>query len=29
VVIGAQPMNKFDAAIGKALEQQPAVKKTP
>ena len=29
VVIGAQPMNKFDAAITKALEQQPAVKKTP
>ena len=29
VVIGAQPMNKFDAAIGKALEQQPPAKKTP
>ena len=29
VVIGAQPMNKFDAAITKALEQKPAVKKTP
>jgi len=29
VVIGAQPMNKFDAAIGKALEQQPAAKKAP
>ena len=29
VVIGAQPMNKFDAAINKALEQQPAAKKTP
>jgi protein-disulfide isomerase len=29
VVIGAQPLNKFDAAINKALEQQPAVKKTP
>jgi len=29
VVIGAQPMNIFEAAIGKALEQKPAVKKTP
>jgi protein-disulfide isomerase len=29
VVIGAQPMNKFDAAIGKALAQTPAVKKAP
>jgi protein-disulfide isomerase len=29
VVIGAQPMNKFDDAISKALEQQPAAKKTP
>ena len=29
VVIGAQPMNKFDAAIGKALAQQPAVRKAP
>ena len=29
VVIGAQPMNKFDAAITKALEQKPAAKKTP
>ena len=29
VVIGAQPMNKFDAAIGKALEEKPAVKKAP
>jgi protein-disulfide isomerase len=29
VVIGAQPMNVFDAAISKALEQKPAAKKTP
>ena len=29
VIIGAQPMNKFDAAINKALGQQPAAKKTP
>jgi len=29
VVIGAQPMNKFEAAINKALEQQPAAKKAP
>jgi protein-disulfide isomerase len=29
VVIGAQPMNVFDATIGKALGQQPAAKKTP
>ena len=29
VIIGAQPMNKFDAAIGKALQQQAGVKKTP
>jgi protein-disulfide isomerase len=29
VIIGAQPMNKFDAAISKALGQQPAAKKTP
>ena len=29
VIIGAQPMNKFDAAITKALEQKPAAKKTP
>ena len=29
VIIGAQPMNKFDAAIGKALEEAPAVKKAP
>jgi predicted DsbA family dithiol-disulfide isomerase len=27
VVIGAQPMNKFDAAISRALEQKPAAKK--
>ncbi len=29
VVIGAQPMNKFDAAIGKVLAQVSAKKKTP
>ena len=29
VVIGAQPMNKFDAAITKAMVQKPATKKTP
>ena len=29
VVIGAQPMNAFDRAISKALEQQTAEKKTP
>jgi protein-disulfide isomerase len=29
VVIGAQPMDKFDAAIGKALKEAPAVKKAP
>jgi len=29
VIIGAQPMNKFDAAITKALGQKPAAKKTP
>ena len=29
VVIGAQPMNKFEAAIEKALGQQAAAKKTP
>jgi len=29
VVIGAQPMNRFDAAISKALQQKPAAKKTP
>jgi protein-disulfide isomerase len=29
VVIGAQPMNKFDAAISKALAQKPAAGKTP
>jgi protein-disulfide isomerase len=29
VVIGAQPMNKFDAAITKAMGQKPAAKKTP
>ena len=29
VVIGAQPMNKFDAAITRAMLQKPAAKKTP
>jgi protein-disulfide isomerase len=29
VVIGAQPMNKFEAAIDKVLEQKPVAKKTP
>jgi len=29
VVIGAQPMNKFDAAIARALKEKPAVKKAP
>jgi len=29
VVIGAQPMNKFDAAISKALGEKPAAQKTP
>ena len=29
VVIGAQPMNQFDAAINKVLAQKPVVKKAP
>jgi len=29
VVIGAQPMNRFDAAINKVLKQKPVAKKTP
>ena len=29
VIIGAQPMNRFDAVIGKALKEKPAAKKAP